>query len=112
MAVVSSGVGTIIKLGGGAGAPPPENYLPPNSSFSSDFGHFILKMPFSNENKISKIFKVHFSVKVGGIAPPPLSKLEGQLPPLPHLFLRLWLLVQAVILPYCLNYYRWMSKVS
>ena len=43
-------------VGGGAGAPPPENYLPPNSSFSSDFDHFILKMPFSNENKISKYF--------------------------------------------------------
>ena len=52
-----SGVGTIFKLGGGgAGAPPPENYLPPNSSFSSDFSHFIFKMPFLNENKISKYF--------------------------------------------------------
>ena len=86
-----SGVGTMIKLGGGAGAPPLENYLPPNSSFYSDFGHFILKMFFQTKIKFQNIFKVHFQSKLGGIAPtPPLAKLEGQLPPLPPpLFLRL-----------------------
>ena len=37
----------------GARALPLENYLPPNSSFSSDFGHFILKVPMPNREKTS-----------------------------------------------------------
>ena len=41
---------------GWAGAPPPKNYLPPNSSFSSDFGHFILKITMINKNIIIKYF--------------------------------------------------------
>ena len=75
------GSGMIFKLVGGARSPPLENYLPPNSNFSSDIGHFILKMPMS---KIaSSIFlKCIYLSKLGGVSPP-VSKLEGRLPLLP-----------------------------
>ena len=62
---------------------------PPKFKFLLGFGQLYFENTFFNKNKIISIFKVLLSVKVGGIALPPLSKLEGQLtlcPPL--LFLR------------------------
>ena len=56
-----------------ARAPPLETYLPPNSNFSSDFGHLISKMPIPNKKKNKCIF----SSKCEGRRPPPVSKLEG-----------------------------------
>ena len=78
---VHQGLGNDFQVGG-ARVPPLKNHLPPNLNFSSDFGHFILKLFFTNK-KLLKYFLVHFSVKVGGASPPPVSKLEGRLPLLP-----------------------------
>ena len=44
--------GTIFKWGGGKGAAV-RKLSTPNSNFSSDFGHFLLKMPMPNKKKTS-----------------------------------------------------------
>ena len=69
-------------MGGGAGAPPLANYLPPCLSFSSDFGRLILKIPIQNEkvNILSAFF-----VKVVGALTPALkvgvAAVPSALPP-------------------------------
>ena len=61
----------------GGGAPPPDNYLPPNLSFSSDFGHLILEVAFSNKNIILKHFKCNFQKRLRRHCPYPALKIGG-----------------------------------
>ena len=87
MARPPRGSGTIFKLGGGTRAPPLENYLPPNSKFCSDFGHFILKMHMPSKKNFLNILSAFSAFFGGGRRPSAvvgrIVVVEGRLPPLP-----------------------------
>ena len=85
------GAGTIIKLGGGG----EQKHQNQKSTYlqikvysrisTTSFWKYI----YWTKTKFHNIFKAFFSQSCGSIALPPLSTLEGQLPPPPPLFLRL-----------------------
>ena len=68
--------------GGMALNPPPLDPPVPNFNFSSNFGHFILKMHVQSKKNLKYFSSAFFSQSWRGVAPP-VSKLEGRLPPLP-----------------------------
>ena len=81
---VTMGVATKFYLGGD-GFIGTQTYLPPKFSFSSDFGHFILKM-VENAKKIfvSRKKDAEMSYFLGG-RPPLIFRLRGTRPPVPPL---------------------------
>ena len=82
--LLGSGVGTIIKLGGGGGGRRAATRKRPTVKFKFLLGFLPLK--FQNtvfkQKYFLNILKSIFQSKLRGHCPP-LSKLEGQLPPLP-----------------------------
>ena len=68
---MGKGVATKFQLGGGADsdwgtASGGQNHLPPNSDFSSDFAHFILKILKNLKNGIPKFRKRFLIIAISG----------------------------------------------
>ena len=84
--VPTSGVGTIYKLWAGGRGAATRKLPTPNFKFLLGFRPLNFENTFfKTKIKLQNIFEVHFFAKVtGALPPPPLTKFEGQLPPLPH----------------------------
>ena len=73
------GFGNYFQVGGGGGKGAATRKLPiPNSSFSLDFSHLILKIPPSSKKNLNILS--YFFIKVEWASPLCFAVAEGQLP--------------------------------
>ena len=76
----SSGAATNFSLGGGGRFHVPQTHLPPNFDFSSDFGHFILKISENLKILIRTQKKILKSRDFWGTSPRNFGPVGGRVP--------------------------------